>query len=1356
MWKQIGKYSGLVIALLVVLLAATAVFLTLPPGERWLKSLVENEGSGALGRTVTIGALQTNLFSYLAMDDIRIAGRSGDPEMGAVTVGRIEVRYSLLSALKERFAISSLFIDSVIVAIARDSSGQFILPLETSPDTVAATSPSDHEAGNPLVLPVSIDTAHVGRIRITYGDVPLDAHAQISDGSISLGRTDHDSYQCEVNLDQISASLDSLMLPAISFRTRLSLSPDAVRLDTLSVQIAQLQLAARGALKLGVDTTFDASLAISGKPDAVIQPVIRHLGLPAIETTGELNIIAGAQGNTESMEAESVSELPEVRSGGISTQRSQVGLSYRSDTLFVDTLMVPTFGGSIAGRGVIALDSMIGTQMNLAINSLDMQQLWSALYEEVSPYEGSFDGVLQVSNDGTDISDWRVEGSLRGTRLTYAGKSLPDLKGNVTLSGGRLILDIEQQELGLAVDLSIEDEALDGSFTATLPRLDIVAGLANFGGVTGSLEAGGTLGGTLSNPAIRAQIAGDSIVYENFPVDRLNATLSYLDSVLTFASLTLSGSVDSIDAARPLFGLDSLGGGFSYTVTGSGTLDDPSAQIGVSFGPLGYGSYAVDSGAVEMSVKGRTATLEPSRIFAQRLALGLTGSANIDSLAGNLSLRITDLGHGADSSVAAESSSAEDPTVVGQCAIEFNVSDTTDLELYARGDSLAVGAFSALLTDSLALGGLVSFEGAFRGAVDNPTGSLALSVIKPTYDDIVLDSIDMRLRFSRHRLDIDTLTIAGLGQDLNARMFLQFSRDSVGGYTITTEDSLGGVMQSNALDLRALEPFLSEGGTIEGKGSVNVRFRGTIGEPHVEGDIRVTDARLSPASGMDTVQNIQLLIALEDSALTFRQATAQLRGSEVAISGNAVFTQERRIITTLTFETERFGTLEVTGSASQDSLDLHAKVDTLRLSAFSRLVPEVDTLGGLLSCVVSATGSPDDPVLDGSFTVRGLVIKPTILDSAITDGTAVVSFDRNTARIDSLSARIGEGRVWATGSLTLTEGSVSGVDIVMFARQISLSSKDVFVLGVDTADIYFHGANGAFTLSGPVVLGETRFVRDFDLTDVLAMMRETERVEQGVSPLQQQTTLDLRLRDNGSLWVDNNLARIRLSAGTGVIGTLAKPNLTGRVRVEEGYLLYLDREFKITRGVAFFSDPAQINPDIDFAATAEVTVYSGTSSTKYIIVLEVTGPLDNYQTRLYSTSHPDLNRSDVISLLTVGATRQQLTGSSQGEVLADRAGELVSRRIAGYASRQVEEALGLSEVSVQGNLFNPNQNGGPQLLVSKSLSQQVKVTYSTRVGGKNEQSIRLDYRLSDHWSFEGETNQVGEAILNIKYGLRFK
>lgn len=1355
MWKQIGKYSALVFALLVFLLAATAFFLALPPGERWLKSLVENEGSGVLGRTVTIGALQTNLFSYLAMDDIRIAGRSGDPEMGAVTVGRIEVRYSLLSALGERFAISSLFFDSVIVTIARDSSGQLILPLEHSPDTVAATSPSDHEAGNPLVLPVSIDTAHIGRIRVTYDDMPLDAHARISDGSISLGRTDDDSYQCEVNLDQISASLDSLMLPAIGFRTRLSLSPDAVRLDTLSVQIAQLQLAARGDLKLGVDTTVDASLAISGQPDSVVQPVIKHLGLPTIETTGELNIVASVQGNTKSMEAESVSELPEVRSGGLSTQRSRVGLSYRSDTLFVDTLMVPTFGGSIAGRGVIALDSMIGTQMNLAINSLDMQQLWSALYEEVSPYEGSFDGVLQVSNDGTDISDWRVDGSLRGTRLSYAGKPLPDLKGNITLSDGRLILDIEQQELALAVDLFIEDEALDGTFTATLPRLDIVAGLANFGGVTGSLDADGTLDGTLSNPAIRAQIAGDSIVYENFPVDRLNATLSYLDSVLTIASLTLSGSVDSIDPARPLFGLDSLGGGFSYTVTGSGTLDDPSAQIDVSFGPLGYGRYAVDSGVVEMSVEGRTATLEPSRIFAQRLALGLTGSADIDSLAGNLSLRITDLGpesHDASLDVA----TAQTAVTAGRCDIAFDVSDTNDLDIQASGDSLAVGAFSALLTDSLALGGLVSFEGSFRGAAENPRGSLALSVIKPTYDDIVLDSIGMRLRLSQHRLDIDTLTIAGLGQDLDARMFVQLSRDSVGGYTITTEDSLGGVIQSSSLDLRALEPFLTEGGMIEGKGSVNVRFRGTIGEPHVEGDIRVTDARLSPGSAMDTVQNVQLLIALEDSALTFRQATAQLRGSEVAISGSMVLTQERRIITTLTFETERFGTLEVTGSASQDSLDLHAKVDTLRLSAFSRLVPEVDTLGGRLSCVVSATGSPDDPVLDGSFTVRGLVVKPTILDSAITDGTAVVSFDRNTARIDSLSARIGEGRVWATGSLGLTDGSVSRVDIALFARQISLSGKDLFVLGVDTADIGFHGANGAFSLSGPVVLGETRFVRDFDLTDVLAMMREAERVEQGVSPLQQQTTLDLRLRDNGSLWVDNNLAHIRLSAGTGVIGTLAKPNLTGRVRVEEGYLLYLDREFRITRGVAFFSDPARINPDIDFASTAEVTTYSGTSSTKYVILLEVTGPLDNYQTRLYSTSHPDLNRSDVISLLTVGATRQQLTGNSQGQVLAERAGELVSRRITGYASRQVEEALGLSEVSVQGNLFNPNQNGGPQLLVSKSLSQQVKVTYSTRVGGKNEQSIRLDYRLSDHWSFEGETNQVGEAILNIKYGLRFK
>ena len=106
--------------------------------------------------------------------------------------------------------------------------------------------------------------------------------------------------------------------------------------------------------------------------------------------------------------------------------------------------------------------------------------------------------------------------------------------------------------------------------------------------------------------------------------------------------------------------------------------------------------------------------------------------------------------------------------------------------------------------------------------------------------------------------------------------------------------------------------------------------------------------------------------------------------------------------------------------------------------------------------------------------------------------------------------------------------------------------------------------------------------------------------------------------------------------------------------------------------------------------------------------------------------------------------------------MLERAAMLSSQRISGYVSQKMGTFLGLDEVSVEGNLFKFDKTWGPQLLASKKISERVSLTYKTTVGHMNDQSIKLNYRLTRKFSLEGQTDRQGRSGLDLIYGLRFK
>jgi autotransporter translocation and assembly factor TamB len=1341
--KTTFKWIGIVLVGLLGLTAVLAVFLVTPPGESMLAGLVEREVSAALSRPVQIGKLRTNLIAHIALYDLQVSDQNGQEPL--LTIDSVQLRYSLRSIVFGPTGIRSVVIDGLTAHIVRDRDGDLNVPA-IAEDTSQIKRDDQESAG------VTIDSLEVNGLAVTYRDLGPGLEAVISKGTVSATDIGGPLFAYTVEAEVIQVRLDLVPLPPLSLALQGHGDTSKITIDSLAMSADGLTVKATGSVETGSSAELKGEAWVTGDPNGVVAALGSYAGLKRIHVSADLNAHAVLSGTIDSPTVSIDLTLSRVESYGADVHDARLRLVWSGRELRIDTLTAVVFGGRINGSAHILPDSLQKSSANFHIDDLDVKRLMEATHDVASPYRGRISGDVNVQSIDTSLVGLAFLASLTATKLTYLEKSLPDLAAQIELENGKLALEISQDELAVWAAIDLSRDSAVGDFAAHVPDLATYGALLEMPRLGGKLDLNGRLSGGRNNPTVTATASGSNLMYQNVPIDTLAAEVTYSDSTLHVGNAFLETKQTQIDLLYPPLGIDSLAGAYGFRLRASGSLDDLSANGHINLREIQYRGYAADSVALFVTAFGQTISLDSARANLDSLSLFGAGSFNLADSSG---VGLVDM------FVRTESDSSKtDSLLVGHGEAAFSFDSGGAAEITLVGSDIAVAMVSALSGRTDSMTGTANVAAEFAGTVAAPSGRVRFVLVEPEYRGVSLDSIVAQAVLSPARLRLDTLKTFGTGQDLAMSATVQLGRDSIGGLTIPEDARVSGRAVADSVMLVFFEPLLPTAMTLSGRASMNIVWQGTVQHPNAQGSIHLRDVNFVPRSGADSITNFNLALVSEDTRFTIDTATGTYNGVPFTVAGMVDIKPWESLITDLTFTSDGLGRLRASGELSSDRLDLTLRIDTLALGLFEPFVPMIDTLDGTLSCDLKISGNPDNPEIIGNVLSRDLVVKPAALDSTIRNGLIKVSFNRTNATIDSIFVTLGTGNLFITGNLAYDDSRASSVDVTLTATRFYLSSHDNGWLQLDSARLGYSNTDDGFLLAGRINLGESRLTRDFDPELVLPWTREIEAAPSDWPSWIKKTALDIELLGNDQLWIDNNLAKARLRTSVAVIGTGARPNLSGQVTVEEGYLFYLDRKFEITQGSLMLSHPSRINPDIALTAETKVTNYEGISSITYTITFSVTGTMEKPEISL--TSEPPLDQANIVSLLTLGVLRDQLVksgdqnGPGAGAVLTARAARLTSERLAGIASRQVESALGLEEFTVQGNLFDPQENGGPQLLASKRLSDRVKITYLTTVGDANDQAIRVDYRLTTHMSLEGQTNRAGQAVLNIKFGLRFK
>ncbi len=1331
------------------------VFLTTAPGEKIIKDFLLNELINALDANVAIQQLETNLFSRIKLHQLEISQNQQNNILPLLTLKTVQINYSLFDLINHKIRLKKIGIDSLLINVSRDSKGHFSF----LSDDAYKSEPAD-TSRSPFSL--IVEKLDLKNSAVFYSDKFLNLDASLFNVHIKTNLKPQNDFQLKVTADSMNAKYKTVPLSAQSISMVGTWNPTHWQIDSLQFLLSELQLFAYGS---GNQTSFDsAHINLAGPLDkisAIYQPWIPEILLP-IE--GELHLQFKATGDLEEPRIDVLLLMSDLTAGYFGLQQAELSGTWCEHAVELTSFQAQLFDGNIFSDGKIVLDSSGFNNLQFNLHNINLADLWRAIYHSQSEINGLVSGHLWAEGKGSQLANWQIQADLSIINIRYENKSLSAINTKFTLKDGFATFNFAQATSEIFLNTTFFDHSLSGNFTGKIEDLSYLTELLNVEEVRGQLQFSGNISGSQEKPRIEADVFGSHLKYQNFPLDSMAAKIHFCNNILFIEQLTGNGNLAVIDSAQAPFHLTGLSGGFNYFAEASGPIDNLLAHVEMELNSPAFESLVFDKGIVQASLQNQIIHLDYFNLIRDSLLANIQADLSLSALKGKADFNLYKLATNQDKIFSLKKPiAANDETLcsVGQISNRFDFSDKRNIDISTSAENVSLQELGRLTSAALKFGGTANFNSHFQGSFDEPEIDLQIYINRPSFASTIFDSVVSNIQFHRSKLIVKNIDLHLKNFHSHANALVEMTKEKDGSYRLSSENKTQGTLISNRFDISSFNSLLLQQNQIYGSAELVVDWDGTIETPHLFGQILLSDGQLNDAQKKPLLQNMQANIFLKDSVVQIQEIKTDFQNMPIKLYGALTEEQKHRINLDLRVEVANQNSIDLKGLLTRDSIWVESKIKDLNLSLMQPFVTVSKQLSGRLNSTTLISGKPLNPQLNGNLEIRGLQAQLPVINANLSQGVVKINFDKQRILVDSVFVASNGGTIFLTGKLNHFLGKIDDINLQAKINKIRINRPKEFTLDIKSSTINYKEVDNYNILDGDILLGESKFIYNIRPQMFINFAKSVERPRPEQAEIFKKTKFNIRLRESEQIWVDNNLARVRLHPELSLIGTPANPFVGGRLNIEEGYVLYLDRKFKISKGVIDFIDPNKMNPIINIEARAILKSYQTLVGTEYEIVLSINGALDQAELKL--VSEPALEKADIISLLTIGATRQQLTSTSvEGKdptttrILLERAKSLSSERISGYAERKLGNVLGLEKITIEGNLLNFGKTWGPQLMASKKLSDRVNLIYTTTVGYMNEQNIRLGYRLTKKFSIEGQTDQRGRSGIDIKYKLKTK
>ncbi len=395
---------------------------------------------------------------------------------------------------------------------------------------------------------------------------------------------------------------------------------------------------------------------------------------------------------------------------------------------------------------------------------------------------------------------------------------------------------------------------------------------------------------------------------------------------------------------------------------------------------------------------------------------------------------------------------------------------------------------------------------------------------------------------------------------------------------------------------------------------------------------------------------------------------------------------------------------------------------------------------------LSFSGTSKNPSIQGQIDFLGGELALRGFSGQVSDLRGKLKINGSTI-FPNLSGMLGDGEFKLDGHFTLNQWKPEDFDVTFKGTNLTLARPNIFRIDFDT-EVSLKGRLPSPLLAGRIDIVDGRYIKKFILRDfVLKPFEEpTEPApwEESLKPLR----LDLKIKNSGDMKIKNNVADLFLQTDLRAGGTFGQPRITGAVTTTEGTFYLLGTNFTLTEGRLEFLDPFQREPYLTLMAQAAEN--SGIPS-NYSVFVEIKGYLSNLDVTL--SSNPALPREDIISLITLGLTQEEIR--QRGQSKRSLSSGILASEITGILERPISKSTGLDifrlEASESGSIS--------RLALGKNLTDRLTLEFMNDIDPKTaERIVQANYSLTDNIILKGNRSWTASTIPKYQFNilLRFR
>ncbi len=1298
---------------------------------------------------VTVGGLSVRLLSSLHFRDIRIVP-SVDQNNPFLNIESAKIDFSFSDLFRGRIVVQSIDIQGMHVDLLHDSSGTLFLP------HVGIFKKRSHfQKGNRLKLNC-IDVAN-SSIRYLDKLIPLDG--SLKNLIIAVQNEGENAYGFLLSSDAIAVNWKGVCLTGNRIALSGSLNSKQIRFNSIQTTLSGQTVT--GSVELTRTDSSDSlrgQFQIRGDPGFLPDSLFLHFPKQLLPMDGVVEVAVDLGGSLDDPIIQTGIDVPLLKAGDNEICDCSIQIGWQDGILTLNNFQSRLLGGRISGEGEFISGTNRINKLRFKAAEIDLNQFMKIAGQPDSLYEGKVDASVLASATALTPMKWNVGADLEIRQIKCRTRSIPDMKTRFQLQNGSAVLSLDHPDAVVFAETKFINEKMDGRFQIRLPRLQIFSEAFNLPELQGEISVRGILGGTLKSPMISADFHAGKILFHNFPLDTCAGQIQLRDNEMIVKTCQFAGELESLDSLQFFPLLKSMKGGLSYRGQAKGSLSNPEIDLFIMLAEPSYQAVRFDTGNVVLRLSDHRAELTRFELVRDSLLLDISGGYSLHTSKGQLLVHLLKKSFYTDRSVPSEQVREDHSNIL---RIRFNIADESNMGIETTGERIDLKSAAMLLSSPKEIAGQLQFHSEMSGSLDRPSVRLKLSIRDMNYRESKIDSVFCLAGMDNACFSIKYLTLFKDRESTRLNGTLCLTKTGEGKWTIDGESATWGSTKGSNTDLSIFNPLLPHGMRVSGLMHHNLRWKGSVRNPLLRGSIHITGGELRLSSDAPSIQSISADIVLKDSLLEMVPVSGIIQQIPFRFEGNIQTRELKTSDIRMRLFVSNQEALAIQGTLTSDSVHIRSRMDNLNLALFQPMLPDLENLQGSIQAQVDLQGLQADPQLNGFVCIESCAFKIPDSDLSFNRGQARLTLHDKQITLDTLSLSAGQGFISSRGAAVYSKKDIENIHISTSVKAVKMKRAGEFIATVDSAMIQTEKKNNEYYLSGDIVLGETRLIKSIQPKALLAAIEKKSKPIRDIPAFSSRVHFNVRLLESDKIWIDNNLARLRLHSELVLTGSMAQPILSGRLSAKEGYILYLDRKFKIENGTLDFVDPNRINPVVELSASSNIKSYQTRSHIPYTVWLKIKGPLDEAIVEL--TSDPPLERSDIIALLTVGATQDQIMGRYENgkamtlsSILRERASELSGQQISGYVTKKMGGLLGLDEMTIEGNLFRFGKTWGPQLLASKKLNNRMEISYTATAGDANEQNIRLDYKLSDHLSLEGETDQKGQSGLDLKYQLKFK